>query len=96
MATTAATTPTSATTSTGHRFVPAPPITASTITPVASVTRSASTTGAERRIGTPNERRSKPHLISSPSFAGVIVIVRPATKIQKLRTIGIRISSRPR
>ena len=57
------------------------------------MTRSASTIGAERRTGTSNARFSSPDLSSSPSFAGVIVIVSPATKIAKLRPAGTSISS---
>ena len=38
--------------------------------PSASVTRSASTIGAERATGTPYERRRSPDFSSSPSFAG--------------------------
>ncbi len=60
------------------------------------MTRSANTTGADRRTGTANERRSSPHFNTSPSFAGLIVIVRPATKIERLRPAGTSISSRAR
>ncbi len=93
---TIAATPASGSTSSGQRLVPAPPAAASTTTPVASVTRSASTIGAVRRTGTSNERFSSPHLSTSPSLAGVIVIVRPATKIAKLRPRGTSISRRAR
>ena len=94
--TTIPTTAASAITSSGQRSVPAPPTTARTTTPVASVTRSASTTGAERRTGTPYARRSRPHFSTSPSLPGVIVIVRPAMKMEKLRPSGILISNRSR
>src|SRR4029450_3544976 len=50
----------------------------------ASVTRSARTTGAERRTGTPYDRCSSAHFNNSPSLAGVIVIVRPAAKMARL------------
>ena len=56
--------------------------------PRASVTRSASTIGADRATGTPYERRRSPDFSNSPSFAGVIVTVSPARKIVKLRPRG--------
>jgi hypothetical protein len=69
----------------------------SVITPMRSVTRSATTIGAVRSMGTPWISFRMIDLKTSPTLPGVTVSTKPERKISRLSPLGTpRIPSTPR